>query len=425
MTAAPEYDAMLSEAASRFGTPLYVYVTDAIAARAAHLHDAFGGRFALSYAVKANPNPALLAWLMDHVGYVDVSSIGELRLARDAGWDPARASFTGPGKRSFEIEEAIACGVGELVVESVQEACIASHVAGSLGKVQDVLIRIAPDQVPRGFGDQMAGRPSPFGIDWEVTAADLPKILSLPHLNITGFHIYSGTQCLKAEAICANYRAFIGIFRDLCARHDIRPQKLVFGSGLGIPYHDGDVPLDLMAVADDIAADLDALKREPRFAEAELVLELGRYLVGEAGFFLTRVISIKSSRGVKICICDGGMNNHLPATGHFGMVIRRAYSMHKVHGGVPTEKVDLVGPLCTSIDRLGGGVLLPEINEGDLIAIHNSGAYGLTASPLHFISHGLPGEALATGPKLTNVTRLGAGAAAVGDATAHEAPVPS
>ena len=413
-------DALLSEAAERFGTPLYVYFTDAIAERAAALRQAFGGRFALSYAVKANPNPTLLAWLGGHVAYLDVSSIGELRRAREAGWDPARASFTGPGKRGFEIEEAIASGIGELVVESVQEACTASRIAGNLGKVQDVLIRIAPDQVPRGFGDQMAGRPSPFGIDMETTATELPKILGLPHLNVTGFHIYSGTQCLRAEAICANYRTFIAIFRDLCERYDIAPRKLVFGSGLGIPYHDEDVPLDLAAVAGDIAAELDALSREPRFAHAELVLELGRYLVGEAGYFVTRVIAIKHSRGAKIAICDGGMNNHLPASGHFGMVIRRAYSMHKVHGGPSVEKVDIVGPLCTSIDRLGSGVLLPETNEGDLIAIHNSGAYGLTASPIHFISHARPEEVLVEGTAL----RAASASGAASEAASRHAPSP-
>jgi diaminopimelate decarboxylase len=156
-------------------------------------------------------------------------------------------------------------------------------------------------------------------------------------------------------------------------------------------------------------ADLDAFKREPRFAGTQLVLELGRYLVGEAGYFLTRVVSVKQSRGSRIGICDGGMNNHLPASGNFGMVVPRNYSMHKVGGSGPDEKVDLVGPLCTSIDRLARGRVMPRIEEGDLIAVHNSGSYGLTASPVHFISHGLPREIFvdAQGPR--DVTRFDAG----------------
>lgn len=398
-------DAWLEQAAAAFGTPSYVYFTSPIEARIAALRAAFGGRFALSYAAKSNPNPALLAWLADRVELLDVSSIGELRLGLHAGWAASRASFTGPGKREFELREAIAGGVGELVLESVREAVLADRIAGATGRVQDVLVRIAPDRVPKGFGDQMAGRPGAFGIDVEDIETALPSILALPHLRVAGLHIYSGTQCLKAEAICENFRIFIDIFSEVCARHALAPRKLVFGSGLGIPYHDGDAPLDLDAAARGVAGDLDALKRDPRFAGTRLVLELGRYLVGEAGYFLTRVIAVKASRGARIGICDGGMNNHLPASGKFGMVVHRNYAMHKVGGGPSPEKIDLVGPLCTSIDRLAGGVTLPRLEAGDLVAIHGSGAYGLTASPLHFISHAPPQEILVEAGEMRAVTR--------------------
>ena len=398
-------DECLLRVATSIGTPSFVYFTEPIVARAAALQAAFGGRFALSYAAKSNPNPALLGWLKDHVAFLDVSSIGEFRLGTQAGWEPARASFTGPGKRDFELKEAIEGGLGELVLESVREAIAADRIAGSLGRVQHVLVRIAPSRVPKGFGDQMAGRPSAFGIDVEEIHEAFPKILALPNLRVTGLHIYSGTQCLKPDAIAENYRTFISIFCEVCDRYDLAPEKLVFGSGLGIPYHDGDKPLDLAAVAGGIIGDLDALKGEARFARTQLVLELGRYLVGEAGYFVTRVISVKESRGNRIGICDGGMNNHLPASGHFGMVIHRNYAMHKVGGGDPAEKIDLVGPLCTSIDRLANGVMLPRIEEGDLIAVHNSGAYGLTASPIHFISHAAPREVLVEANAPRDVTR--------------------
>jgi len=399
-------DATLQRAAARFGTPLFVYFPQAIEARAAELQRAFGGRFALSYAVKSNPNPALLGWLAQHVEFVDVSSIGELRAATAAGWDASRASFTGPAKREAELREAIAGGLGELIVESVREAELADRCAAELGRVQDVMIRIAPARVPKGFGDQMAGRPVAFGIDEETAAAELPRILALHHLRCVGLHIYSGTQCLRPAALCENYGIFIGIFRRLCADHDLRPRKLVFGSGLGVPYHDGDAPLDLPEVARAMQEPLDALLRERRFAGTRLVLELGRYLVAEAGYFVTRVVSTKDSRGTRIGICDGGMNHHLPASGNFGMVVPRNYAMHKVGGGEPVAKVDLVGPLCTSIDRLGRGVLLPRIDEGDLIAIHHSGAYGLTASPMHFISHAPAREVMAEPGGLRDVSRF-------------------
>lgn len=402
-----ELDACLMEAARKFGTPSYVYLTDAIDRRLAEIGAALGPWFALSYAMKCNPNPGLLNRLADRVDFLDVSSIGELRLARQAGWNANRASFTGPGKRDAEIAEAIECGVGELILENLREASVANRIAGESGRVQDVLIRLAPSRVPKGFGDHMAGRPSPFGIDIEDAAAQLPQILALPHLAVVGLHIYSGTQCLKPEAICENYRIFMSVFRDICEAHDITPQKLVFGSGLGIPYHPGDTPLDLNAVADGIGAELRAFRAEPRFSGTKLILELGRYLIGEAGYFLTSVVGIKDSRGQRIVICDGGMNNHLPASGHFGMVIHRNYRMHRVGGGEGEEKVNLVGPLCTSIDRLANAVALPPLAEGDVVAVHCSGAYGLTASPIHFISHAYPREVLVEGQSLTDISRNG------------------
>jgi diaminopimelate decarboxylase len=401
-------DDALQNAAERFRTPAFVYFADAIARRIEELDQAFGGRFALSFAVKSNPNPALLAWLESRISFLDISSIGEMRLALDAGWSAHRLSFTGPAKRDFELEEAIAAGLGELVVESVREARAASAVAGRQGRRQKIVIRVAPDTVPRGFGDQMAGRPSAFGIDIEEAGTALPLIASLPNLHLAGFHIYSGTQCLRPAAIVENYQNFIVLFRTLCTDHQLEPEVLTFGSGLGIPYHDNDVGLDLAEVAQAIAPDLDALRAQPKFSATRLGLELGRYLVGEAGYFLTRVVSIKSSRGVRIAICDGGMNNHLPAAGHFGMVIRRAYTMHKVGGAEhePVEKVDLVGPLCTSIDRLGNQVELPRLKEGDLVAVHNSGAYGLTASPMHFISHDPAAELIVEGSTIRDVSRF-------------------
>ncbi len=386
----PDLDDRLRAAAGSFGTPCYVYVEDMIEDRRKAIAAAFGRWFDLSFAVKSNPNGHLLAWLRGRVPYLDVSSGGEFARAVAAGWDPGALSFTGPGKRDAELETAIGGGLGELVVESLDEARRADAIARARGLRQDVLVRIAPTHVPKGFGDQMAGRPSPFGVDAEVAPETLRAVMALPGLRVAGLHIYSGTQCLKPAAIAENWRIFMGIFDDLCGKTGLRPEKLVFGSGLGIPYHPGDEALDLAVVAEAVGADLDGFLA--RFPGVRAVLELGRYLVGEAGFFVTRVVTVKESRGTRIAICDGGMNAHLAASGHFGMVLRRAYAMHVVGGTGPEEKVDLVGPLCTSIDRLGSGVMLPRLEPGSLVAIHASGAYGPSASPTGFISHPVPVE---------------------------------
>ncbi|WP_242007853.1 type III PLP-dependent enzyme [Paracoccus sulfuroxidans] len=410
MTDLARIDAVLGAAAERFDTPSYVYLTDLIEDRLADLQQAFGRWFALSYAVKSNPNPGLLDWLRERIDYLDISSGGEFTLAARAGWQAERISFTGPAKRRDELQAVIAADLGELVIESLREARLANEIAAASGRRQIVVVRLSPDRVPKGFGDHMAGRPSPFGIDIEEAPDALAEIAAMPHLRLAGLHIYSGTQSLKPAAICENWRIFMQIFRDTCAALDLRPEKLIFGSGLGIPYHPGDQALNLSEIAAEIGPELDAFRAEPRFADTRLVLELGRHLVGEAGFFVTRVISVKESRGSRIAICDGGLNANLAASGNFGMVLRRNYVMHRVGGddggARPEEKLDISGPLCTSIDKLGGAVLLPRVEEGDLIAIHSCGAYGPSASPVYFISHPLPREVLSLGGQLIDVTRI-------------------
>jgi len=390
-------DDVLRAVARDFGTPAYVYFVDRIRARVAEVRAAFGNRFQLSFAVKCNPNHGLLQRLRGVVELLDVSSAGEVRRALGAGWEAARVSFTGPGKTEAELRAALDAGVGEIVLESVDEAELLHRLAAATRRRARVLLRIAPARVPRGFGLNMSGKPSQFGIDEEDLDAAVRVVAGLTRLELTGFHIYSGTQCLNAAAIVENYAIFVDLFRRACHTHGLRPRTLIFGAGLGIPYHETDVPLDLGAVAAKTNPLLDDLTRDAAFAATTLVLETGRYLVGEAGIYLTRVIRTKRSRGVDIAICDGGMHHHLAAAGHLGTLIQRNYRMHKVTSAPePAAAVSytLVGPLCTTIDTIGRQVTLPQLAAGDLIAIESSGAYGATVSPIHFISHPLPHEVL-------------------------------
>ena len=405
MSHADAMDAVLASVADEFGSPAYVYFTDHIEGQIETLRTIFDNRFSISYAAKSNPNPGLLAWLATRIENLDISSIGEMRLGKQAGWAPEAMSFTGPGKLDRELREGIENGLGELIVESVDEARRADRIAAELGRRQRIMVRIGPNEVPKGFGDQMAGRPSPFGVDIEEIHEAMPQILALDNLDLVGLHIYSGTQCLNAASICDNYRIFMRIYREVCERYDITPERLVFGSGLGIPYFDYDKPLDAQAVGDGIRDDLAAFQAEPRFAGTELMLELGRFLVGGSGYYVTRVTALKQSRGTSIAICDGGMNHHIVAAGHFGMVIHRNYVMHRVGGGEPAGKVNLHGPLCTPLDRLASGIELPKLQVGDLIAVHSSGAYGVTASPVNFISHKPPTEVLVVGNERRDVSR--------------------
>lgn len=390
-------DAVLRTVAREFGTPAYVYFVDHVVARVALLRAAFGHRFRVSYAIKCNPNHHLLRRLRGVVDLLDVSSGGEVRRALAAGWAPAELSFTGPGKTDGELRAAVAAGVGEVVVESIHEAELLAGLARATGRQVRVLLRIGPRTVPRGFGLNMTGRPSQFGIDEEEIDLAVRRVVGLAHLQLDGFHIYSGSQCLNAEAVVENYEIFVELFRRTCHAHGLRPRTLVFGSGLGIPYYESDMPIDLAAVAARTNPLVDALTADPLFAGTTLVLETGRYLVGEAGVYLMRVIRIKRSRGTDIAICDGGMHHHLAAAGHLGTLIQRNYRM-RVLADEPDTRATIpylvVGPLCTTLDTMGRQVPLPPLAGGEVVAVASSGAYGATASPGQFISHPRPKEIL-------------------------------
>ncbi len=392
-------------AAAAFGTPLYLYDLDILQARLKILSGLFGDRFGLSYAIKANPNLAVLRAIRPWLSTFDASSLAEVERAIAAGMTPARITFSGPAKRPEEIARAIRLGLGELVVESLGEAIHADGLARAEGRVQTILVRINPARIPRGFGASMAAMPSQFGVDEEEIDHILPRIAALPGLRLAGFHIYSGTNSRKPEAIAENFQIFADIFRHAQRITGITPERLVFGSGFGIPYLPGEEALDHMALPALVNPVIDALKAEPAFAATRCNLELGRWLVGPAGWLLTRVIAAKQSRGAEIRMCDAGFNNHLAAASMMGAVIPRNWVFDNLTNaeGAP-GRYTLTGPLCTSIDRLAGDIRLPEVRCGDVLSIAMSGAYGLTASPSRFISHPEPREVVTRGGMLEDVS---------------------
>lgn len=402
--AAPDRQALLA-AAARFGTPLYVYDLDRIRARILSLQGLFGGRFGVSHAVKSNPNIGLLTGIADLVDWFDASSFAEVERAMAAGCPAGRISFSGPAKRLEEIRRAVKLGVGELVLESLREARAADGFAAAFGQKQAVVLRINPAAVPRQFGVNMAGKPSQFGIDEEELEPALDAIAALPNLDLKGFHIYSASNSLSADAIAENFTIFTALFRRAVAHTGRPPEKLIFGAGFGVPYLPQDRPLDMEALSALVCPAIDALLAEPMFSESRLILELGRWLVGPFGWLVSSVIAEKASRGTEFRILDAGFNTHLAAWGMMGSVIRRNWRIRNLSNpdGAP-GLYTLVGPLCTTIDTLATKLELPALAEGDLIAIDNSGAYGLTASPTRFISHPEPREVLLEGGAMREVT---------------------
>lgn len=378
------------------GTPAYVYFLDELISRTRLLDQALGGAFSLSYAVKANPNEAVLRSLEGELGWLDVSSGGEVARALEVGWPADHISFSGPAKTRAELQHAVAHGV-HVVAESTEEL----DALDACGRPDTpVLLRFNPVRVPKGFGGRLSGRPSPFGIDEELLE---PVVRSLaagrwPHLELVGLHVYSATNSLSPEAIGENASIMAGLFETAAAAYGAPLRHLVFGSGMGIPYQPDTAPLDLTATARLLRQVAERLAPHPLLGDAQCVLELGRWLVGPAGYLLTTVRRVKHSRGVEIGICDAGMHHHLAACGLMGMVIHRNYPMWNLTraGDAP---VQLTGPLCTTIDTLARGAPLGPLSPGDLIAIGASGAYGRTASPEGFISHPPPREVAILGDR--------------------------
>ena len=377
-------DAVLLAHEAQTATPAYVYDLAMVARRHAELAAALPG-LGIRSAVKANPHPAILHWLIGAGALIDASSIGEVRRALAAGAGPGSVSFTGPGKRASEITEAVLRGIGHLVVESLHQAELASAAAVQRGLVQPVLVRISPATSPKGFGARMTGLATQFGIDEEQAPDALARIAAMPGLSFEGLHFFTGSNALDAAAIGANIEACVAIARALSAGLGRPLRRLILGAGFGLPYHAGQVELDLPDVALRIRAAVAPLKTDMPGLVVDM--ELGRWLVAPAGQMLTRVVARKTGRGATIAICDGGFNAHLAACGMMGSVLRRNWPIRNLSApDRPQEKVTLAGPLCTSIDLLARDIEIAEAAIGNLLAVGFSGAYGATASPQGFIS---------------------------------------
>ncbi len=376
----------LSLLAKRAGqTPFYAYDRSLIRARVAAVRRALPEGMLLHYALKANPMPALVGFLQTLVDGMDVASAGELKLALDAGADPQHIGFAGPGKRTAELHQAVAAGV-LLHVESVRELEVLAETAQDVGHPARVALRINPDWELRGAGMHMGGGAKPFGIDSEK----VPSVLhSLQGYGVCfeGFHIYPGSQNLRGSVIADSIQRSWNLVQRLSQDAPSPTKYINFGGGWGIPYFSGEKPLEVEYVSESLEK-VEA-ERSRELPEARLVLELGRYLVGEAGIYVSRVTERKVSRGKIFLIVDGGMHHHLAASGNFGQTIRRNFPVMVGNrlNAQEQEVVSVVGPLCTPLDLLAENVSMPIAETGDFIVIFQSGAYGATASPQAFLGH--------------------------------------
>ena len=379
-------EALVSEAG---GTPLFVYDSRRIADQVSRFRAAFP-EIALHYAVKANPYAPLLEAIAQMVDGFDVASAGELGRVAHLGLP---ISFAGPGKRDQELETAIRAGItinleSEGEAERVLANCERERLTAKLA------VRVNPPFGLKGSGQKMGGLPSPFGVDHDRAPALIRRIIEAG-ADWRGLHIFAGSQALQADALIDLQRETVALAASICDEAGHAPPHVNLGGGFGIPYFAKDEPLNVEAVGEALAK---ALADRPKIlGETKFAIELGRWLVGEAGVYLTRIVDRKESRGKTFLVTDGGLQHQLAASGNFGQLLRRNYpvAIASRFDAEPEEEVTITGCLCTPLDLLADEVMLPRAEVGDLVAIFCAGAYGLTASPTAFLSQPMAREMLA------------------------------
>ena len=375
----------LTRLAARVGkAPFYAYDRQLITDRVTELRQQMPPGLKIHYAMKANPMPAVVQHMAGLVDGFDLASAGEMKVALDTTMPAEHISIAGPGKRPHELMQALAASI-TINLESLHELETIAQLSEQSGIQAHVAVRINPAFELKTSGMKMGGGPKQFGIDEELLPEVLKRIKELG-LHFKGLHIYSGSQNLKAESIIEAQQKSIDLAINLSGYCPTPIKTLNMGGGYGIPYFPGETPLDTQRVGDALAGAMDIFKTTN--PQAEVIVELGRYLVGEAGLYVCQVLDKKISRGQIFLVVNGGLHHHLAASGNFGQVIRKNYPVtigNKMNSR-EKETVNIVGPLCTPLDILADKMELPVADIGDLVVIYQSGAYGYTASPHQFLS---------------------------------------
>lgn len=378
--------------AGQYGTPLYVYQGENIESRYRLLRSCLPEPFEVFYSVKCNPLLGVCQIFRELGSGIEVASLGELYMARQAGFKPADIIFTSPGKSAEELEAAIGCGIYSINVESVEEARLINEIARGRDALVRISVRIHPNFNFSGAGMKMTGVPTQFGIDQSEISEALDAIQALPYVSLIGIHVFTGTQMLDANLIVRHFAEVLKLAVELSETHDFPLQFLDLGGGFGVPYFHGEQDLD----TDKLRLGLAELWEQygEKLGGARIGVESGRFLLAEAGVFLAQVSYVKTCKGAKYVVCNGGSNQHA-SSAFLGRYVRNNFPMH-LYGKEEeqTEEVNVVGSLCTPTDVIGQKVQLSKAEPGDLLVVEKSGAYGLTHSPVLFLSHPLPAEIL-------------------------------
>ncbi|SEK74236.1 type III PLP-dependent enzyme [Streptacidiphilus jiangxiensis] len=380
--------------AEEFGTPLYLYDGAVIERQYLGLRERLHPAVELFYSLKANPNVSICALLHGLGARAEVSSLVELETVLAVGVPAEQILFLGPGKSETEIEACLKAGILAVICESFDELALIDRTAERLGVVARVVLRVNPAFQVKSSGLTMGGKPRQFGIDEEQLLAAPGLAGAHRSVRLTGVQAYPGTRFLSEETLVDNIRRILDLAERVATRLGFEPELVDVGGGLGVAYFAGELDLDVERLTAGINPVVDAFRT--RRPGTRLAMELGRYLVAHSGLYVTTVRSVKESLGERFAVADGGTNHHLTAVG-IGSAIRRNFPVRLLNrdGAQQTARWNLTGPLCTPSDTLAKGALLPaDLRAGDLLGVERSGAYGPTASPVFFLSHGYPAEVL-------------------------------
>jgi len=368
------------------GTPCYIYDREQIKTNIIALKTLLPKKIKLHYAIKANPMPNLVAHAANYLDGLDVASHQELLTALSTGIKPRKVSIAGPGKTEKSLLAAIIAGA-VINVESKTELIRIEKIACLHKKKANVAFRINPNFELKGAAMKMSGGPKQFGIDAEVFAEVFSRVDETT-INFVGFHIFSGSQNLSVEALLDSYRKSLELAFVLSKQIKVTPKQINIGGGIGINYHSGQVPVDIESLCLGLHGIIDELAS--KLIDTEIHLELGRFLVANAGMYLSKIVDIKESRGKTFWVCDGGMHHHLANSGNLGQIFRKNYPVFLANciESKLTHLVEIVGPLCTPLDIIASNISLPIGEIGDYVTVMLSGAYGASASPQGFLSQG-------------------------------------
>src|SRR5215203_2886728 len=386
----------ISRIANGYGTPFYLYHGEMIVERVRRVREALGTE--VSYSLKANPNLAVCQLIAREGGAGgEVASSGELVVARAAGFAPEDIVFAGPGKTDEELKMAIDEGIFADNVESLYEIDRLAEIAESMGRRIGVGLRINPAAQLMGSQMRMGGTVGQFGLDQADLDEAVQRTLSHPQLILRGIHVYTATQVFEVEPLLEHCRNILKIALEAADKAGQPLEMIDFGGGFGVPYFEKMAEFDLETFGEGFRGLLASYRSHPRLEGCRFLFELGRYLVADAGLYVTRVVDVKRMRGKTFVVTDGGMNHHLTATGNMGQVFRKSYpilNLSRVKGERSEEGVAMAGPCCTPLDMFGTNLPLVEPEVEDLIGVFYSGAYGYSASNLGFLSHPTPAEVL-------------------------------